>query len=188
MFPYEYVQSITTTLLKLYEKYALGVGLFESPLVYRNRNQLFAQAYKDGVDYILFVDSDMDWSPGDVDKLVALDKDIACGLYYSRKPVDQNRHLPMVMEYVDGQYEIAEVLDKPFLVDACGMAFTLIKRSVIEKMFEEYCEPFNPIISNGDFLGEDISFCDRARNKGFEVWCNPDVKIGHLVTVSMGKE
>lgn len=187
-FPYQYVDSITKTLLRLYDKYALGIGLYESPLVYSNRNQLFRRAYDDGVDYILFIDSDMDWSPEMIDKLVMFDKDVACGLCLSRKPLMGDAHIPTILFKVDGRYRAYnEIPSEPLRVDAAGMAFVLIKKNVIKTITEKYPHPFNPIYEGDRLLGEDISFCERLRECGFDIWCDPSCRIGHLVQTSLGK-
>lgn len=197
--PFQYVDSITTTILKLANKYNIGVGLIESPLIYLNRNKLFARAYQDKVDYLLFVDSDMDWTPDMVDRLVEFDKDVACGLFFSRKPMIGDTHVPMVMFRSGDEYKAYnEVPPEPMQVDGCGMAFTMIKGAVIEKMTKMIPElglPFDhlsvdeiglkPIGSR--IIGEDMSFCHRAKKAGFEIWCNPDVRVGHLVVTSLGK-
>jgi hypothetical protein len=39
----------------------------------------------------------------------------------------------------------------------------------------------------GGYIGEDFTFCDRARAEGFEVWIDPTIKLGHMgVTEYMG--
>lgn len=187
-FPYQYVDSIVKTLLVLYDKYALGIGLYESPLVYDNRNKLFRKAYDDGVDYILFVDSDMDWNPEAIEKLVAFDKDVVCGLCFSRKPLIKNAHIPNILFKMDGRYRAYNnIPNEPLRVDAAGMAFVLIKKNVIKTVTEKYPHPFNPIYEGERLLGEDVSFCERLNESGFEIWCDPTCRIGHLVQTSLGK-
>ena len=105
----------------------------------------------------------------------------------------------MIMFRVDDEYRVyADTPTAPMKIDASGLAFTLIKRKVIEKMTELIPElglPFDPLTSSqigikhpGDHvIGEDISFCYRLKKAGFELWCHPDVRVGHLVTTSLGK-
>jgi hypothetical protein len=32
------------------------------------------------------------------------------------------------------------------------------------------------------FMGEDYWFCERAKEKGIEIWCDPTIAVGHLGT------
>ena len=33
-----------------------------------------------------------------------------------------------------------------------------------------------------DMCGEDVSFCLDAKEKGFEIWCDPRIRVGHEKT------
>jgi hypothetical protein len=200
LFPFQYVESITATWRWLSDKYDLGIGFVESALVYANRNKLFEQAYKDNVDYMLFVDSDMDWRPEMIHKMVQFDKDVVTGVCLSRKPMVDNIHLPALFEKVDDEYRtMSSFPDTPFKVDASGLAFMLLKKNVIKKMTElipTLGVPFDHLygkdvgvkrVGNSDLMGEDISFCYRLNKAGFEILCLPEIKVGHVVQFSLGK-
>jgi hypothetical protein len=30
-----------------------------------------------------------------------------------------------------------------------------------------------------DMCGEDVSFCLDAKEEGFEIWCDPRIRVGH---------
>lgn len=74
------------------------------------------------------------------------------------------------------------------LVEECwgvGMAFTLVKREVFEKIGEPYFrfipadyEAKNP--ASGWFHGEDHSLCVLAREKGFKSYVDCGVHLGHV--------
>jgi hypothetical protein len=75
----------------------------------------------------------------------------------------------------------------------------LIKRNAIEKVTQNIPElglPFDPLMASqigtkhlGDHVvGEDMSFSYRLQKCGFDIWCQPDVRVGHLVTTSLGKD
>jgi len=194
------VDSITATWRWLSDKYDLGVGFCESALIYSNRNNLFNTAYKNNVDYILFIDSDMDWRPEMIHKMVQFDKDVVTAVCLSRKPMINNIHLPALFEKVDNEYRtLSSFPDTPFRVDASGLAFMLLKKNVIKKMTELIPKlglPFDPLYSknigikrvgDSEFIGEDLSFCYRLNEAGFEILCLPEVKVGHIVQFSLGK-
>lgn len=66
-------------------------------------------------------------------------------------------------------------------VDAVGLAFTLIKRHVIEAMTEEYGPMFTFYFTYGQgFESDDIPFCEKAKDLGFKIAVDTNVKIGHV--------
>jgi len=64
-----------------------------------------------------------------------------------------------------------------------GMAFTLVRRDVLEALGNPYFR-FNPADLNnpdsGWFHGEDMSFCQNARAKGFKSYVDCGVHLAHL--------
>lgn len=68
-------------------------------------------------------------------------------------------------------------------VDATGAACLFIHRSVFEKMAEEYDRPwqwFQETTLNGNTVGEDMTFCLRARALGFPIHIDTSIKFGHV--------
>ena len=62
-------------------------------------------------------------------------------------------------------------------ITACGM---LIRRQVLEAigLFDERYFMYY----------EDADFCQRAKNAGFEIWCSPQAKMWHKVSLSSQKQ
>ena len=70
-------------------------------------------------------------------------------------------------------------------VSTIGMGFTLIHRSVLEKMQANIQDPwqfFGHDQIGDDRVGEDLTFCNRARKLGFSVWGHGGVLLGHTKT------
>jgi len=66
-------------------------------------------------------------------------------------------------------------------VDATGFAFTLIRRHVIEEMTGEYGPDYTFYCSYGNgFESEDVVFCRNARELGFRIAVDTNVKPGHV--------
>lgn len=68
-------------------------------------------------------------------------------------------------------------------VDASGAACLFIHRSVFEKMAGEYPKPwqwFQETTLNGNAVGEDMTFCLRARALGFPIYVDTSIKFGHV--------
>lgn len=158
-----------------------------SSLVYDARNSLVTQAIEENFDRILWLDSDMDLPPDLMTTLAAdMDegRDMVSGLYIRRRePVE-----PTIFKeccYYEGTNGIPEphadvYLDYPqdqiFEIAACGFGGTMMSVAMAKRVKEEFGVPFSPLIG----FGEDISFCMRARELGYKIWCDSRPKIGHV--------
>lgn len=66
-------------------------------------------------------------------------------------------------------------------VDAVGLAFTLIKRHVLEQMVGEFGTIYTSWFDWGQHsVGEDVVFSQRCRERGFRMAVDTSVKIGHV--------
>ena len=76
---------------------------------------------------------------------------------------------------------------KSFTVDYTGFGWLLIKKGVFESEGLPYpwFAPKMQIFESGevqDMCGEDVSFCLDAKEAGFEIWCDPRIRVGHEKT------
>ena len=76
---------------------------------------------------------------------------------------------------------------KPFTVDYTGFGWLLIKKGVFEHEGLPYpwFAPKMQIFESGevqDMCGEDVSFCLDAKEAGFDIWCDPRLRVGHEKT------
>jgi hypothetical protein len=74
-------------------------------------------------------------------------------------------------------------LDSLVDVDATGAACLFIHRSVFEKLAEEYSKPwqwFQETTLGQNSVGEDMTFCLRARAAGFPIVVDTSIKFGHV--------
>ena len=76
---------------------------------------------------------------------------------------------------------------KPFTVDYTGFGWLLIKKGVFEHEGLPYpwFAPKMQVFESGevqDMCGEDVSFCLDAKEAGFEIWCDPRIRVGHEKT------
>ena len=136
----------------------------EGALIEENRNTLLNLFWG---DWIFFIDDDMTFSPQDVERIISLDQDIVCGLYFKGSVP----HEPLI--FIENE-PVKNYLSGSFLeVDSCAMGFTKIKRSVVDALGP------NPFRRIGG-LGEDLSFCKRAKEAGFKIFCDTSVQPKHL--------
>lgn len=148
-------------------------------LIYDSRNKLAAKAMKDEFDYVLWLDSDMVFSPDILEKLIADDKDIVSGLYFRRS----HPYSPVIYkdsELKDGRLVWSDYTDYPkeelFKVAGAGFGCVLMKTDVIFDMAGKFGDWFTPLYSSG----EDLAFCYRARELGYEIWCDSRIRCGHM--------
>ncbi|MCL2798053.1 MAG: glycosyltransferase family 2 protein, partial [Firmicutes bacterium] len=71
--------------------------------VVQARNRIVEKSLKDGYDYTLFVDSDVVLPNGLLERLLALDADIACGWYVKKIPGEQEKITEIYTLKFDGQ-------------------------------------------------------------------------------------
>lgn len=153
-------------------------------LIYTSRNELAAKSVRIEADYVLWLDSDMAFTP---DLLVTMYKvltennlDILTGLYFRRVPP----YSPVLfdkLEFENGKCEWTDYSDKElpkerFEVGGCGFGCVLMSTEIFLSVQAKYGDLFGPI--NG--VGEDLSFCWRARQCGYKVVCDPDIICGHV--------
>jgi GT2 family glycosyltransferase len=104
-------------------------------------------------------------------KLIEHDKDIVSALAFKRFPPYE----PCIFKKCDR--EGTEFwLDYPkglIEIQGVGMACTLIKRKVFETVPKPWFFP-EPNI------GEDLSFCIRAREAGYKIYCDTNLICGHV--------
>lgn len=66
-------------------------------------------------------------------------------------------------------------------VHAAGSAGMLISRRVLDAIEDPWFE------SHGG-LNEDLTFCGKARDAGFEIWCDTEALLGHISQISVWPE
>ena len=124
-----------------------------------------------------------------------MDKDIAAGWYCT-----EDGRTTSVAHWLDeedfssnGGVMNHETLDtiqkrkKPFTVDYAGFGWLLIQKGVFEdkKMPYPWFAPKMQVFESGnvqDMCGEDVSFCLDAKEAGYEIWCDPRIRVGHEKT------
>tara|TARA_Y100000817_G_C16780906_1_gene510554 strand:+ start:56 stop:547 length:492 start_codon:yes stop_codon:yes gene_type:complete len=144
-------------------------------------------------DYLMWIDSDMVFEPDDFFKLINHDKDLVSGIYKMSDNVNYATVETMDEEFFEqwmhypflNQKTIDRKEGKLFKADYTGMGWMLVKYGVFEKMKYPYFYPRKqtwPQYNWEDFVWDDVEFCLRAREAGFDVWVDPNLRIGHEKT------
>jgi len=166
----------------------------------RTRSDVATKALEDGFDELMWIDSDIDFDPDAVDRLRAHDLPVVGGVY-AKKGVQE---LALGIEPGTREVVLGEgggLLD----VRYAATGFLLLQRLVFEDVQRHFglpvcntqfgvrCVPyFLPmVISHGDgfwYLGEDYSFCERARQAGHKIVVDTTIRLGHVGKYTYGWE
>ena len=149
-------------------------------LIYASRDELAKRAIKMGADYVFWLDSDMTFSPDTLERMFANVKrgDIITGLYFRRVAP----YSPVLFDSLEIDEhgckwtEPKTIPDEPFEVAGCGFGCVLMPTDIFIDVQTKYGVMFSPI----GHVGEDLSFCWRARQLGFKVICDPSIELGHV--------
>jgi len=129
------------------------------------------------VTHALFIDADMTFDTLDVVALLQDNKAIVGGLaFMRRKPF-----WPAV--YTEDGAGKFKVMPNPaknriLKVRGIGASFLLISRLVLEMGAEQWW-------SAHPELGEDLSFCREASDKGLDIFCDTHVTPGHVAHITI---
>jgi GT2 family glycosyltransferase len=141
--------------------------------------------------HILWIDSDIVWSPElHIKPLFAHDVDIVSGLY----PLTDGKSFAAVLkkdwdlDYFKehGTFRFADATDfkdqkKLIEMAYAGFGFMLMKKGVMESLEYPWFKQIEIKIGDDivDMTSEDTSACLRLREKGYKIWIDPKVRVGH---------
>lgn len=180
-----------STRAKIISGYFSSGGLY----VAVNRNRVCEEFLKKDGEYLWFLDTDMVFDEDALYKLIQVAQtnniDILSALYFGRMVSGVKTTQPVwLMEANTGVYENVGKFGHGLQeVDAIGMGCCLIHRPVLEKMAEVYNEDEwqwfgHDRVQRTDgtwtHLGEDLTFCRRAKALGFKIYGTGAVIVGHL--------
>jgi hypothetical protein len=155
------------------------VCVFSGPTMDKSRN-LVVETFlnsEHNYDRLFMMDTDIAFKPADAAQLLSHDLPFVSGLYASQNGKRMaafrwNPELgPTSAEWpMSSEYKYEPGLSK---VAAVGMGFCVVKREVFEKIGGDW---FTYMHSSG----EDVSFCKRADEAGFDIWLDSDIRVGHV--------
>lgn len=177
--PVDFLESLSKLIIRLKDdgvEFALKIEA--GTLVYFARESLTRYAIANRFTHVLWLDSDMVFTDGIADDLQFCGKKIVTGIAHSRRPPYSSclftQIFPGVEKWQGNDYPAA-----PFQVAACGMAACLVAVEVLEAVRAKFGNCFQPMTDPITY-GEDVAFCWRAAQCGFEIWADPAVRVGHV--------
>lgn len=125
-------------------------------------------------DKVIWIDSDIAWTPEDFLKLYESEKDIVSGVYVSDHGVLM--YTPSDREHLK-QDSLVEITH-------AGFGFIAVKQGVFEAMPRPWFQTrfSKQIIDDKEYFvpfGEDYSWCVSARSCGFKIFLDPTVRVTH---------
>ena len=177
---------------------SVGINTMKSPLIHQARNYLTSVFLVTPYEYLLFIDSDVEFEPEAVAKMLVAKKDIIC-TPYRVKAEQLDKHIYTV--------EFKNPKNIPILpgglveLEAGPTGLMLIDRKVFEKIIknhpelkiknkatptadtdkshEFYYNFFDFGFKDGYAMGEDVSFCRLAKENGFKMYANTESWTRH---------
>lgn len=171
------------SLIELRKPEGTEIAMASCSLVYDARQDLAKRAINKEFDRILWLDSDMTFKPDLLERLSAdMDqgREFVSGLYFTRK----NPVTPCVYDVVEPRKRksgeiypavksFEEIPEDIFEIKGCGFGAVMMTTALYRRCGDL---PFFP----REGFGEDLSFCRRAREAGYKLYCDPTVKAGHI--------
>lgn len=190
---YEWADQATQMALNIPHGMKVARARFPEPCIDITRNKAVRTAIQLGARWLFFLDSDI-IPPNDViARLISRNKPIVAGLYVRRHNPPFNEMLRLRTDGIvglrpiqDGEYKDGDLVE----CDAVATGCLLIETWVFERI-----RPFTMTIDNrpanpsyflwtesriGPGFSEDFSWCLRARECGFRIYCDTSVKCKHL--------
>jgi len=170
----------------------VGINTMKSPLIHQSRNYLTSVFLTTQYTHLLFIDSDVEFEPEAVLRMVMAKKDIICTPYRAKNP-NLNEHTYTV-KFPDPK-AIPMLPGGIVEIEAGPTGLMLIHRNVFEKIIKNrpdlkiknrvnpgikedakshsfYHLFFDFAFDDGYTMGEDLSFCKLARKNNFKLYAN----------------
>lgn len=183
-----YADSLMHTIQLAYEK-----GVFIHPiyvsydsLIQRARNSLFRFAVLGQYDDLFFIDSDTQWEPEWVFKLLERPEPII-GAALIKKSDDEAYTVKLLDKDLKWSSD-----GKLIEADGIGTGFLKIGKFAFQRLWEmsdlyidkekneEHRMVCDVKVENGDLVSEDYILCNKWKSLGYKVWLDPSITLNHI--------
>lgn len=152
----------------------------------RARNFLVHKFLETGLQDLVFIDADIGFSAIDLAKLCKATPPVVMGLY--KMKCKETRYPALMMEPLERHSSDSDLIKLRY----GPTGFMKINRQVFEVMKQKWPEEYYTYGEIGQvhdyfphgrfgnwFIGEDIRFCDRLRECGFDIWAKQGIELKH---------
>jgi glycosyltransferase involved in cell wall biosynthesis len=158
------------------------IFLAHDALIQRARNDLISIAIESNVDALVFVDSDMEFSPQWIFKLLSYEEDVVGGT--ARKKTDEAELYNINTQNLD----IEE--NGLIKVNSLGTGFLKLSKKALQSLWNispEYINEgkkarmiFDVQVIDGELFSEDNVMCRKLRELGYDIWLDPNMCCNHI--------
>jgi hypothetical protein len=181
---YQFVECLTKLVKRLDEDgIDYDIAYQGATLVYVGRDKLANKAMNECYTHMLWLDSDMIFTEDLLDDLMYSGKPFVTGIAHSRRAPHVSCIFKEIWPKVD-RWEGCEYPIQAFQIGGCGFACVLIETEIVRNVYNKNGTAFFPMRE----LGEDLAFCKRATDMGYEIWAEPSVKLGHIGHITIYPE
>lgn len=170
---YEFMSSLIRLVEKLKDDHVdYEVAIQGGTLVYVGRDKLAYKAIDEGFTHVLWLDADMVFTEDILDDLLFAGKSFVSAIYHGRR----EPHLSCLFDQI--YPEIVRYTTYPsntFKIAGCGFGCVLIATDIMKAVRLKFGTCFFPTRE----LGEDLAFCQRVTECGYEMYAEP-IKLGHI--------
>lgn len=152
-------------------------------LVYHGRDALADIAINEKYTHVLWLDADMIFTEELLDDLQFSGKPFVSGIAHGRRPPHASCLFHEIHPSVQ-RYELEQYPSSTFRVAGCGFGCVLIKTEILSEVKDRHGTCFFPTRE----LGEDLAFCRRATEAGYEIYAEPAVRLGHIGHIAIYPE
>ena len=174
----------------------VGINTMKSPLIHQARNYLTSAFLTTEYQYLLFIDSDVEFEPESIVRMLVAKKEIICTPYRVKaEKLDKHiytvefknpKNIPIqpggLVEIEVGPTGLMLIDRKVFEKIMKKYPYLKIKNKATptaDKSHEFYYNFFDFGFKDGYATGEDISFCRLARGSGFNIYANTQSTTQH---------
>lgn len=154
-------------------------------LIQRARNDLIAIAVEAQVDDLIWIDSDIQWQPEWLFKLLSYPVDVVGGTY-PKKSDDEQYPVQALRKAIpiDQKTGLLEV-------DGLGTGFLRLSRKALMDLWEN-CRPYTSngkagrwiceviVGDDGEVVGEDVVLCHKLQAIGYKIYLDAGMTCAHI--------
>ena len=162
-------------------------------LLVEERNRIIEDFWNSDCTHLLCIDADLGWAPPAVQAMLDVKKDFVAGVYPARNVMEETFIFRPILN--DDMSFISE--NHLLKMEYVPAGFLLLSRECIKKMREalphlHYAPKqdfnsnppeaflfFNTEVYEGEFWGEDFTFCRNAKKAGIDIWVDPLIQFEH---------
>lgn len=185
-----YVNSLCNTIKMSYEHDVDIIPMWVSfdALIQRARNDTVQIAMEMGVDDLIWIDSDIEWKPDWIFKLLDYSYDVVGGTYPKKSDNEEYVYRQVIKRPIDPQTKLMEV-------DGLGTGFVRMSKKAFTFLWNAspaYIDPkdnkerrmiFDVVLQNIDnvmgLVSEDIHAFNTLRNGGFKIYLDTTMCCNH---------